>query len=503
MEMIKGKRYLIGLLFFIVFLLILINVFPRYYIEGFDLNDDSIDNTINQETKLFNNPNFADYDFKVVNEDNYLVSYSNSQFYCYADFDEVCLGGYSDSSSQISLYDNEYELIWSLGGYSQIDKNIPYNNYQFHAYAVDMIENGNTIAFGRTVNLDNDIFANALLVISPIGEIIQQEFVDTEEYGYDHLGIHDNYEIVNTDDGGFTIKYSELHDGILLIHYSNALEKLWHLRIEEGIEVEHIDTLHYKNGNYYYLASNKITCLNADGTLKWETTPDFTVSGFNLHNREVLVTGNRLKVLYEQDSLFQYNSEPNFVRTITTESLSITDGDTNWSNRYTYDEISKDNNEATTMIDINLVSRDIIVDKDNNYYVISYDTDLVSQQKTLRYDFHIQKFNPNGDYIGYKFISGNYERSFSYQTINTLDEIDFKLTFTMEDDKLVIYSPTTLLHRVIELDSEGYTNNVPISFDIISHNKYIKFRTSMNIIIITTLFITSIGGMYIWFKSKK
>lgn len=444
---------------------IIFNIFPDYEINDFGINDAKTSKITTYTNLDFNTLSFAKSDIKITDDGNYIVSYYNNPMSCFH-IGEVCTPVFYNSS-KITYFNQDYNELWSLGGNVANAKNILYDNHQYTSYAIDQLEDGRFISLGRAVELDSNILYNAFMIINQAGQITEMHYLDYQQYLIQSNSQYNDLEIIQTDDGGFTLKYIDSVSGSLLVHYDRNLEEVWHYLfsdIEKGMSRSYLETLNYVDNTYYVLTDKTVTSLSSDGTELWKKTFDFTITSINSIDGDLVLSGKEDKYIINPNSSYKIGDSSLLVNSfktirinslgdiiLDTEHLSLAQDNTDLATRYTFsDEVG---NIYNLLIDI------------------EYSTNL-------DYQMYLLKFSNDGEFIGSETVEGTYNR---YDDLYHLAENHlYIMNYSYEDDVLKIFTPNTSIHREINIESLAFEDQMPIDFNIGIYDSIVSTRVYLN-----------------------
>lgn len=464
-----------------VFIVLLLNVFPEFKIKTISFNPDSIypvdnilDNPLNDEIPKH-------YDVEIGKDGEYFVLYSYNQLYC-NEYGMKC-ENYILNPTKISKFDEHFNELRSIGGYRANELNIVHNNIFYAPFNLAQLDNGNIVAFGKAVDLEYEILYPSIFVMNSDLEIIDSIFLDITNYQYkNNASGHEYFEVIGTDDSGFTVKYTDIFRGSVLIHFNNDLEEEWSIKYDDTVSggmyigvhlAQYNDTLFYTNETYYvvvqellidYEKDYTIYSYDKDGNLKWQESYDFYISDVSVIEDDIIISGWDITSLLQTKNLL-FEDEQQLIKSNVTAKINPENGSIEWKRNYYY----------KTSLNFNFDITNTVKDNDGNYYSICQDI----RYDDLPYNILILKYDKSGDYVGESLLKGSYN---SYSDIDIMRKTDIRLI----DNTIQILTPTTSIYREINLDDISFSDTMPISFNPSFYNTVITIRLFLNRL---TLFI--------------
>jgi hypothetical protein len=400
---------------------------------------------------------------KITEDSHYIISYYRDKTGCYHT-GEVCNSG-SNNVSKIAYFDQDYNELWSLGG-NRIDEiEMLYDNHQYTSYAIAQLNDGRFVSLGQATDLESNILYDAYIIIDQTGEITEMQYLDYYQYLEQSKINHHRFEIVQTKDGGFTVKYSIDYDTVL-IHYNSEVEEEWHYLITDydlRKNKEYLETLNYVDDTYYVLTNNTITSLSSDGIESWNKTFDFTVTSINVTDGDLILSGQEDNYIIYPETSFKIGDS---VLPITSFKTIHIDSSGNIICETEHKSLNKRN--------IDFVSRYAFTDESGNIYNLLIDYLFYPDNRD--YHMYLLKFSEKGDFIGSETLEGTYNTFFNTSSNRSF----YFVNYTFEDDILEIFTPTTSIHREINIDSLDFEHPMLVDFNLTIHNIIIIARVYLN-----------------------
>ncbi|MGD9909880.1 MAG: hypothetical protein AB7U79_04645 [Candidatus Izemoplasmatales bacterium] len=495
-KMLSPTRLLITASLAFTIFVVLFNIFPILHQPILEVSSLIQEDIVTTERKDFYDDYYHEYDFKKLDQ-GYIVAYNNDQMNCYGLPGDECSLTYVYSASMISYYNNEDELVWSVGGKLAANIDILYEHYQFQAWSVDQIDNGDFVSLGMYVDLDNNLFGIGILVINAQGEIINLVNVDITAYGIDVFGGHAYYDLISTDDGGFVIKYHTLFDGSIVVKYDSAISPLWSYYYNDrqdtpyysGVTISsYTETLFYENNNYIFLRDNKITCLDENGNLKWEYFDNtISLSGMQIVNGDIYLYGfvrEYYKDMYNLLHLIQ-SDIPFYAVNI----LRI-----NMDNGKLEDNMAFDIKSVYYEYErYTYLPRYLFVDENGNVNLLMFGNQGM-MNSNLDYILYLVQFDENGDYNGFSVFQSTL---LSYNGLDNLERNYYEISFYDDGDDVVLFSPLSFAYTKVSFNQVNIDTSIPNHF----HSGLYSFVSSARVILNNLLLCMYISLAFIFVVS--
>ncbi len=463
-------------------IIILFNLFPRYNIKK--MEHESRGDVFTNVASVMNEPYFENYDMKHLEQGYTLIAYDNGNLNCYW-VNEICNSAYERASSQITLYDQHMEVIWNIGGYLTNETDILFQNHHINVRAVDQLNDGSFVAFGRSVDLSTEILRDVLLFIDPSGVMTNLKVIDLLSYGYLSLGGHLFYDVVATDDGGFTLKFTDLFKGTVLIHFDANAEETWFVRMDDvhpstvyqGIyHANYLETLRYADGLAIVLINDTVHAYNDEGVLIYKVDVDAYITGFSLDSSSnVIITYMMQDQVIKPRNLFMISDEQWLISSIVTEKLDGKSGQSLWKSRY----------QSKMQGNVSYCSLMAWQDEDQYYYNLVYQQ---SFSRVREYQLFLFKYNRQGQFLASNVIDGSYA---TWDDYYTMYDIHFKKSVIIENKTIHLLTPTLTNNASYEINDAHILQPMPITFSLNLYEIVIRLRTEIN----TIFSLITISGM--------
>ncbi len=484
----KPSKKMLSPLYLLFFKVITITIFTLVlnlvtFIKIPIINLDGIitDDIVLYTEKPYNDNLYDEYDFKIV-DDGYIVTYDNNYLYCYGDQTTIC-EQYSSSESKISYYDESDNLIWSIGSYQTDDADIVFSNFLFVAKAIDQLNDGSFVSFGKYVNQETGQFGLGLLSIDNLGNITNLYEIDYSSYGIQALHGYDFYELLSTEDGGFIIKFTDTLTGSFIIKYNTTFDEIWNYNtnstnlLEPSSTAEAIfynPTLITDHENYYIVNKKSVTAINTSGEVLWEHFEDEVIAGIKYVNNQLFIFGNTtIPFQTNKDSLQMYDNDL-YYQSVYIKTLHRTTGDV--VNTNSFDYLRFYSNQSNSYIS----PKDLTVDELGNIYFIGVFSQF-SLSSANDYHLFIIKYNPNFIYEGIAIINSTLSE---YANVYRIYHIYSEITSIFEDNILHIYTPVISIHRTIALEDIVFNQDIPNVFHARLHSGIAYFTVLLNKVMI-------------------
>lgn len=484
----KQTRLVNPTIFFILFIIglvvvtIIINIFPVLTIEYTVVNEENESNyTLYQnryEDFLVNPSSILD------NIEDYDIDYNDDGMYIIAFGDDYNSGGLVNEAldypfniySKVMLFDQNNNIVWDTKDFSDEYYKIIYDNHEIDARAVEFLDDGNIAIFGLSIDLDTNIVYQTVLILDIRGDLIELIDLDISDYGFTQWGGHYYHDIVSNGNG-FTVEYDTTFRGSLMIHFNEEYDYEWHVINDEGLEggisygraeEEYLETLVYKNNAYYILNDETIRKYDDLGTLIWEKTFNFDITGFDVFDDEIIILSGSYEDNVVRNSLLELNEEMYKIYYIDVISLDINSGEINDSYSYQYDKIVKGYET------ISVFGHYTIKDDLGNYYVLAHDIPhyYTDYTKSFEQVYLIMKFDSSFKYMGFSTISidGIYSRD--------LEDLLFKTSNYIKGDNLYLNGVLVENRVVVHLDELSFSEE-GLNLNVDFYNALITVRVYM------------------------
>lgn len=472
-------KFFVFLIFGLLLLTIIINIFPILKFKNTVVNEDNSDYYTLMSNDFYSNMGFfKDYDISYNDEGMYVIAYGQDKN-IYGFVNEV-LSSPLNIYSRIILFDQDHQVVWDTQNLSDNDYELIYENHAFDARAVEFLNDGNIALFGLSIDLNTNIVFQTVVVLDILGNVIEVVDLDISEYGFTSWGGHDHYDVVSTDNG-FTVEYDTTFSGSVMIHFDDQYDLEWYvindqslIGVYNGMPKEvYLETLVYKNQAYYILNDNTIKKYDDTGTLNWENTYDHDITGFDVFDDEIVILSSSNEKRVERDNLFKLKDSMRNVLYLNVIFIDTKTGEIKDTYSYQYDRIVREYEV------ISVFAHYTIKDELGNYYVLSHDAAHNHSQSNDQV-YLLMKFNTRHKYIGFSTININGISS------NDLSNLLYKTSNYIDDNALYINGVLVGNRAIIDLDGLSFSEkdiNIHVGF----YNVLLTLRVYMTNIMLYLL----------------
>jgi hypothetical protein len=476
--------------------IILVNVFPRFEIQKMDDSPAII--SLNQEETNLNESSFELHDLKRLDDGNTLISYDNGNLNCYY-VHHVCDAPYQNARSQITLYNENQEVIWSIGGNLMIQSAILFENHHITIKAVNQLEDQSFVAFGSAVDLSTEVLYDVLLMIDDSGVMTELRVINILSYGYTQYGGHVFYDIESTSDGGFTLRLTDLFHGSVLIHFNEHHEEEWFIRFDDVVEggvysgiysANYMETFRFVNDIHYLLLENHLYAYDLNGNMIWDHSYDEQVVGLTIDEEgNVFVSRISYTLINQEANLFVIKKDEIPVTVFITEKLNGSNGGTIWMNQY----LSK-----TDYSHLMLYTHHVWQDREGNYYSLIRNHWYTQE---LGYEMLVFKFDQEGEFIGSSNVMGNY---INHNNLLRITSVFLKKDVIILGDEVLMITPTLTFNASFDITDLSFDTPMPIDFSMNHYELTIQLRSMINTLFaLTSLGIISFVGYHLFRRYYK
>ena len=498
-KLIHPSKFFVLLMFGLLILTVLINIFPIVSIKDTVVNKTNSSHYTLQSndyyTDFFAIDLMNDYDISYNDDGKYVIAFSNDRN-IYGTVNEVLDSPFT-LYSRIVLFDQYDNIVWDTQNLSLNNYDLVYDNHRMDARAIEFLNDGNIAVFGLSIDLDTNIVYQTIVILDIDGNLIELIDLDISDYGFSQWGGHDYYDIVSTDEG-FTIEYDITFVGSVMVNFNEHYDEQWHLIndenidgfIHDGLQELYLDTLIYKNDIYYMLNNNTIKAYDSSGTLIWETLHDQLITGFDVFDDEIIVLSTSSEAYVERESLFKLKDHMKNTFGIDVVRMDPQTGEIKDTYAYQYHLFENENER--------LIIRGHYTLKDDlgNYYVLAHN---IPSSHSYSDDpvYALIKFDSNFKYIGFNTM--HIENMNSYELLRLF----YKTSNYIENDLLYINGVLVSNRAIIDLNGLNYSEkNMNINIDF--YNILLKVRVYfINVMLYVLIgFIMIIFPIYSYFSKS-